>query len=209
MWTIAAPETVKIFPDTGQIVLPLEEFVLPAPAFDADNPFPASMSRMKTRSGRTAKRSFIRRIRAGIDPLGALIGDRREVIPVEDDDLARFQGGIDIPGDVLPAVLDKEVEFFLGGQGIGRRAFFLIRRPHFPVWVRGKKPSDAPGPEPPEGSRAWVVFPEPSMPSKTIRGRLSSFHGVSYLDGKTSYPRGRGNPAGGRMNATFRLPAGY
>ena len=57
----------------------------------------------------------------GIDALGPLIGDGREVIAVEDDDFAGRQGGLEVLLDVLAPVLDEELQFLLGRQGIGPR----------------------------------------------------------------------------------------
>jgi hypothetical protein len=84
-----------------------------------------------------------------VDALGALIGDGREVIAVEDDDLACRQSGLEVLLDVLAPVLDEERELPLGRQRVGP----------------GRQPLDLP---PPSASRQ---FPE-KRPSGLSAERL-------------------------------------
>src|SRR5512142_1033265 len=55
----------------------------------------------------------------GVEPLGPLVGDGREVIAVEDNDLPGRQGRLEVPRDVLAPVLDEQEKLFLRGQGAG------------------------------------------------------------------------------------------
>ena len=86
-----------------------------------------------------------------VDALGALVGDGREVIAVEDDDLAGREGGLEVLLDVLAPVLDEEGELLLGRQRIGPgRQPLDLPPPPAPRRLAEEGGLPAPPAEPPE-----------------------------------------------------------
>jgi len=57
---------------------------------------------------------------AGVETADALVGHGGKIVAVKNDDLSGLQGGLDEGFDVLAAILEEELQFFLGGEAPGR-----------------------------------------------------------------------------------------
>ncbi len=105
--------------DADEVVLALEELVPGLPAGD-----PAQAGRgvdveKDDEVGAEGEGLVHAADAPGVEVLGPLVGDGREVVAVEDDDLAGGQGRPEVLGHVLAPVLDEQGQLLLRRQGAG------------------------------------------------------------------------------------------
>src|SRR4030042_782457 len=116
----APPEAVEYRADPDKICLPLEEEVFALATPDAVQTPAGLYIEDKDQVG-FDRETLVQAPDAGrINPLASLIGDRREIVAVEDGNLLGGQGRPDVFPDVLPPVLDEKVEFLLRRQAAFR-----------------------------------------------------------------------------------------
>ena len=174
----ASAEASEDFPDTAEILLLLEKFVFRFPVLNSGKPLP----RLNVKDDDEVRSNGELLVHpldfSGIDPLCPLIGHRREIIPVKDNNFSAPEGRLEVFRDVLPSIPDEKIQLLGGSQGAGPGGFPLDGpSPSAPGWLTKENGLPIPISEPSQKGPGLGCFTGPVDPFKNDENAFWELHG--------------------------------